>query len=236
MKKLPIELVENRKKYILFKNDCGLTDMTRRGGLYESYIFDYIKNNIKTEGTNIIDVGANMGLHTMEFADFVGDNGNVYSFEPQRIVFYQLCGNIILNGYHNVYPENIALSNEEGILLMENPNYFSNETINIGNSHLNAYTGNGNNPVLVKKLDSYNIDNISIIKIDVQGYEPNVLDGSTETINRNKPFIFIEVEEPQLNIYGYTSQDIFNRLDNLGYKYEKLLNASHIVDYVAYPK
>ena len=43
MRKLPIEYVKNRKEYILFKNDCGVSDMTRRGGIYEHYIFDYIK-------------------------------------------------------------------------------------------------------------------------------------------------------------------------------------------------
>jgi hypothetical protein len=41
--RLPIEYVDIRKKYILFKNDCGVTDMTRRGGIYEHYIFDYIR-------------------------------------------------------------------------------------------------------------------------------------------------------------------------------------------------
>ena len=47
--KLPIEYVEQRKKYILFKNDCGVTDMARNGGIYEHYIFDYIKDNIDEE-------------------------------------------------------------------------------------------------------------------------------------------------------------------------------------------
>ena len=75
--KLPIEYIENRKKYILFKNDCGVSDMTRRGGIYEHYIFDYIRNNIDVKGKTIIDVGANFGFHTLEFADLVVDAGNL---------------------------------------------------------------------------------------------------------------------------------------------------------------
>lgn len=235
MKKLPTEYIETRKKYILFKNDCGVTDMTRRGGIYEHYIFDYIKNNINVENTNIIDVGANFGFHTLEFADLVGNGGHVYSFEPQKIIYYQLCGNIILNGYDNITGHNIALGNEESILKMENLQYHSKNTINIGNAHLNAFYDNGFNYVDVKKLDDYNFNNISVIKIDVQGYEPNVLDGSIKTILKNKPIIFIEVEPPQLEIYGFKPEDIFKRLTSLGYTYQKVLDVEHLVDYVAFP-
>jgi len=232
--KLPIEYVETRKKYALFKNDAGVTDMTRRGGIYEHYIFDYIRNYVDIKGKNIIDVGANFGFHTLEFADLTED-GNVYSFEPQKYVYYQLCANIILNGYGNITAYNIALSDEYANLKMENLDYFSEDTINIGNAHLNAYTNLAYNMVDVKPLDSYNFENIAVLKIDVQGYEPRVLDGAIETIMKNRPIIFIEVEEPQLAIYGWTKNDVFNRLDSLGYTYKKIIDAEHLVDYVAIP-
>ena len=233
--KLPIEYIENRKKYILFKNDCGVTDMTRRGGIYEHYIFDYIRNNIDIKGKNIIDVGANFGFHTLEFADLV-ETGKVYSFEPQRLIYYQLCGNIILNGYDNIEAYNVALSNEVSKLKMENLQYHSNNTINIGNAHLNAYTDNGFNWVDVKKLDDYEFENVAVLKIDVQGYEPNVLDGAKKTILKHRPIIFIEVEKPQLEIYGWKESDVFQRLSDLNYDYKKVINAEHLVDYIAIPK
>ena len=50
MRRLPTEYIETRKEYILFKNDCGVSDMTRRGGIYEHYIFDYIRDNIDIKG------------------------------------------------------------------------------------------------------------------------------------------------------------------------------------------
>ena len=236
MKKLPIEIVDTRKKYVLFKNDCGVTDMARRGGVYEHYIFDYIKNNLNVNGKTIIDIGANFGFHSMEFADLVGEKGKVISFEPQKLVYYQLCANTIINGYDNITNYNIALSDEVTTLKMENLDYHSENTINIGNAHLNAYTDLAYNEVDVKPLDSFQFENVAVLKIDVQGYEPKVLDGAIQTITKHKPIIFIEVEKPQLQIYGWTENDVFSRLDSLGYEYKKVIDAEHLVDYIAIPK
>jgi FkbM family methyltransferase len=236
MKKFPIEYVEARKKYMLFKNDCGVTDMARRGGVYEHYIFDYVREKLDVVGKTIIDVGANFGHHTLEFADLVGDTGLVHAFEPQLYIYYQLCGNIMLNGYSNIRAHNYALSNEFSNMKMENLQYFSEETINIGDAHLGAYTDNGYNMVDVVTLDSFNYDNVAVLKIDVQGYEPKVLEGARETILRNRPVIFVEVEAAQLHIYGWQESDIFTRLDDLGYTYQKTHDAAHLVDYVAIPK
>lgn len=232
---LPIEIVDTRKKYILFKNDCGVSDMTRKGGIYEHYIFDWIRNNIDVKGKTIIDIGANFGFHTLEFSDLVGDSGKVFAFEPQRLVYYQLCGNTLINCRSNITNYNLALSDEITQLKMENLQYESEGTINIGNAHLNAYTDNGFNWVDVKPLDLFEFENVAVIKIDVQGFEPKVLDGAKETIKKHKPIIFIEVELPQLQIYGWTEKDIFDRLDMLGYTYKKVIDAAHLVDYVAIP-
>lgn len=235
MSRLPTEYIKTRKEYILFKNDCGVTDMTRRGAIYEEYVFDYIRNNIDIKGKTIIDIGANFGFHTLEFADLVED-GQVVSFEPQKLVYYQLCGHIILNGYDNITAHNIALSNKHTTLKMENMPYHSTETINIGNSHLNAYCESRYNFVEVRTLDSYEFENVAVIKIDVQGCETEVLDGAIKTIKKHKPIIFIEVADSELQIYNYTEQDVFNRLDALGYTYKKIIEADHLLDYVAIPK
>lgn len=235
MKSLPTEIVSSRKKYVLFKNDCGVTDVARKGGIYEPHIFDFIRYNLKVESKNIIDVGANFGFHSLEFADMVGNSGTVYAFEPQRLIYYQLCANIIINGYDNINAYNVAIGDRSDSVLIENPDYYSSETINIGNSHINAYTDNHNNVVKLKKLDDYNFNNVHVIKIDVQGYEPYVIRGATNTIKQNQPFIFIEIEPPQLQIYGFTETDVFNELSKLGYSLKKIKNETHIVDYIAIP-
>lgn len=233
--KLPIEYVDKRRKYILFKNDCGVTDCARDGRIYEQYIFDWITNNLNVEGKTILDVGANFGFHSLEFADLVGASGTIHSFEPQKLIYYQLCGNVILNGHRNITCHNLALSDTHTTLKMENPQYESPNTINIGNSHLDAFYHHGFNYVDVQTLDSFEFNDVAVLKIDVQGYEPKVLDGARETIAKHKPVIFIEVELPHLQIYGFNENSIFDRLSSLGYSFEKLVNADHIVDYIATP-
>jgi FkbM family methyltransferase len=231
-KQLPTEYVNTRREYIIFKNDCGVTDHVRNGTVYESHIFQYIQNNLNVAGTTIIDIGGNLGFHTLEFADMVGPDGEVFSFEPQKLIYYQLCGNVILNGFKNVTTYNVALSDENTTLKMENLQYTSEKTINIGNAHLNAWTHSGYNLVEVKKLDDYTFHKpVSIIKIDVQGHEPNVLDGAINTINIHRPIIFVEIEQDQLSIYGKNEEDVVSRLRNLNYELRKL----GVVDYAALP-
>lgn len=229
--KLPVEIVENRKKYILFKNDDGVSVVARNGWIFEYFMFDYCRNNNDLSGTTVIDIGSNLGFNSLEFADLVGPSGQVHSYEPQRLIYYQLCGNIIINGYNNIFAHNLALGDVEEVVKVENQNYFSETKINIGNSHINAYMDNGSNTVNCVCLDSFKLTNVSVIKIDVQGYEAKVLDGGKNTILENRPIIFIEIEPFQLGIYGFKDQDIFNRFDSMNYSYKNLQN----YDWVAVP-
>lgn len=232
---LPIEYINTRKPYILFKNDCGVSDIARWGGIYEPYIFEYIIKNFNVSGKTIIDIGANFGFHSLEFSEMVGDQGKVYSFEPQRLVYYQLCGNVILNGLDNVYCYNVGLGDKEGVLELENQNYYSTEKINIGDTHTDRFTHIGKEKVEMKTLDFYNLSDVIAIKLDVQGYELYVINGMVETISKNRPYIFLEIDLAQLQIYGLNQDSVMSRLSELGYVIEKLSDAQHIVDYVAIP-
>jgi FkbM family methyltransferase len=110
---------------------------------------------------------------------------------------------------------------------VEDLDYFS-ESVNSGNTHVGQL---GKHTVPVKNLDDYNLDNVALIKIDVQGYEPYVLDGAKQTILKNKPVIFIEIEPEHLEMFGFNEYDIFNKLFDLGYQ---VIN-DHKFDYVAIP-
>ena len=103
------------------------------------------------------------------------------------------------------------------------PQYSKNKNLEIypfalGEENTKSYTsmkagrikGNGPREVIVKKLDSFNYNNIGFIKIDVEGYEPKVLQGAKETIDRCNPVICCEINRSENN-----SQQI---LESWGYK------------------
>lgn len=207
--------VEERK-YLLFPNDDAVTSTLFNNDIYEPWLYEFlIDNNIDINSSTVIDIGANNGQVSVEFAHLVGDTGKVYSFEPQRLIFYQLCANVFYNGLDNVYTNNVALGNNTGTISIEKPDYFSNENVNFGDVHV----GVSENYELVelRTLDSYSFENLSIIKIDVQGYEKEVLLGAKETIMRNRPLIYIEIEPDQLAYYGETEESIFNLLKEYNY-------------------
>jgi FkbM family methyltransferase len=249
--KFQIEAIENKRpvfrrifeerKYLIFPNDNAVTATLLSNDLYEPYLYQFIvDNNLNIEGTNVVDIGANNGQITIEFANLVGDSGKIYSFEPQRIIFQQLCGNVFVNGLDNVYAYNVALGDEEGLTRIERPDYFSNQRVNFGDVHVG--TEKGEDIVEIRKLDSYNFENISIIKIDVQGLEKRVILGAKETINKNRPIIYIEVEEEQLNIYGDTQETLLSVLQELNYSWVRFndglpyqTNSGLCLDFVAIP-
>lgn len=236
-----VEYVSRNKNYILFPNDNAVTSSLYNNELYEPWLYQFlIDNRIDVSGKNIIDIGANNGQITIEFANLVGDNGKVMSFEPQRIIYQQLCGNVFLNGLDNVHAFNVALGDQEGLISIEKPNYFQNGPVNFGDVHV----GVSENYELVQlhRLDSYNFENVSLIKIDVQGYEYKVLLGAKETIMNNRPIIFIEIEEDQLEKYGETERSVIELLSEFGYSSKRFNEgvsfqtvSGHCLDFVAIP-
>jgi len=211
-------LKPNVRKYALFPNDNAVTSTLINGQIYEKYMFDFLRDNlIDLTGTDVADVGANNGHFTIEFAEFVGDSGRVFSFEPQRIIFQQLCGNIFLNGLDNVYAYNLAIGDKSGPTQIEFPDYHSTDLVNFGNVGLTNNPNVSFETAWAEKLDAINFNTLSVIKIDVQGFEPYVIDGAKETINKHRPYIFIEIEEESLEKFGFTEAQLIKQIEDLQY-------------------
>lgn len=214
--------IKHSLKFALFPKDNAVTQSIIEGWQYEEYIFDFIRtNNLQVEGTDIIDIGANNGNFTVDFGILAGNSGRVHAFEPQRILYYQLCGNVFLNGLDNVYCHNVALGAENGVTEIELPNYHSTGYVNFGDIGIkNESTKLPTELVRLRTLDSYEFENISFIKMDTQGYEPMIIDGALKTIEKHRPCMIIEFEEPNLMKFGYTDQTLKEKIEALGYKVE----------------
>jgi len=227
MQKLQIGLYNNTKKdplnaftsnqftYALFPNDNAVSTSIINGWQYEWYMFDFLtKNLVETKDKTILDVGGNNGNFTIDFAHLVGDNGVVHTFEPQRIIYYQLCTNVFLNGLTNVYCHNEAVSNVDGYLMVETPNYLDKGEVNFGAAEI---VTEGGEQVKSSRLDSRTFKDVVFIKIDVQGYEPFVIEGATNTINTHRPYLFVEFEDHLLKKQGSSESKLKQQIEALDY-------------------
>lgn len=160
---------------------------------YEPYETKLILRQTK-KGDVVIDVGANIGYYTVILADKVGNSGKVYAFEPDKINFEILKKNIEINKFKNVVAINTAVGSREGKIDL----YKSKE--NLGDHKLfQIPLGSAASPfderdiVKIINLDSYfkNIK-VDLMKIDTQGWEPEVIEGAKKIIEKNKPIMFLE--------------------------------------------
>lgn len=165
--------------------------------------FDKIYNIILNDNSIIIDVGANKGQSIERFLKFY--NPIIYSFEPSRDAFKVLKDKF--QKKTNCYLYNFALGEKKSELLLFE--YYNNE-LNSFNLINNAdEIKQGETTVPIDTLDNFaehnNLKKINLLKIDTQGYEENVLLGSTNLLKQNKIDI-IEVELILGNYYDkYTS-------------------------------
>ena len=197
-----LSLHAKEKVYILPKNNLQYYVCN---GLFEKGLIEWCKQYCKKD-QNMLDIGAHSGTYTISLAEYCH---KVYAFEPQKMTYYSLCGSVVLSGISNADCLNYGLGTEEQV---------GKQTLNIisidgGGSSL--HTNEQSNvlcteQIEVKTLDSFNIDNICFIKMDVENNELQVLMGSVNTLKRsNYPKILFEMNQIDKNIIQF--------LEKLGY-------------------
>jgi len=139
-------------------------------------------------GHTVLDIGANIGTHTLFFARQVGANGKVLAFEPQRVVFQTLCANMALNNILNAWCFPHAVGAEPGEIVV--PILDFARPGNFGGLGLGQHHAGERVPVVT--VDSLNLPKCNVIKIDVEGMEHAVLSGARRTLARFRPFLYVE--------------------------------------------
>lgn len=184
--------------------------ITRSLEVYGEYCPDewaLLKQVIKP-GMTVIEVGANIGSHSVDMAKACAP-GPFYAFEPQPRVFQILCANLALNNVANAlaYPEGCGEAEGEAVV----PRVDYSNTGNFGGVALRGAEAAGLR-VRIRTLDSLNLPTCGLIKIDVEGFEPQVLRGARNLIARCRPVLYVE------NDRAAQQQEVISLIAEMGYR------------------
>jgi FkbM family methyltransferase len=159
-------------------------------GEYSEAEVELFKRVIKP-GMVVMDVGANIGAHTVPFARLVTQSGLVVALEPERHNYNTLCGNMAINNLRHVFCFQYAAGPEAGTINV--PELDFEHTVNFGGVELNmGATPQSHYPVNLAKIDDIGVPGLDFIKIDVEGMEKDALAGATERLKEYKPYLYIE--------------------------------------------
>lgn len=177
--------------------------IVRNENYYEREILDVLRTYLPACAT-ILDVGANIGNHTLFFA-LICHAEKIFAFEPVADTFAILQKNIALNRLETVVTVTQAGVGDIGMTRANIRNYDSK---NIGGTSIEE-NPHGDIPIIA--LDEYNFSRkIDFIKIDTEGFELNVLRGGMNLIRRDRPVIFCEIDPENKEV-------VSSLLTNLGY-------------------
>jgi len=183
---------------------------------YEPFL-SAIPEKILSSEDNAVDVGANFGWYTTLFASLSTD-GKVFSYEPAIRTFKILSENIVKNNLNNVSCKNVGVGSGAGVMILD-----QGEDSESGLAHIVDRANENSVEIQILSLNSdledYKND-IAYIKIDVEGYEKNVLDGATQILNvENQPIIQIELNEEALVRAGSSRSETLSMLSDMGYEF-----------------
>lgn len=211
-------------QYLVLKGNDLISNAIRNGG-YEIEVFALAQKLLERHDSGVVlDIGANLGSFTVPLAKR-NPHLTFHAFEPQRIVYYQLCANTFINGLDNVHCHHFGLSNKSDRITLTVPDY-ATET-NVGAFSIDKEARENDyecqsigepETIVVFPLDDGRHHNVRLIKIDVEGHELEVLKGATKTLKANNyPPIFFEAWnwkpwfEPK-------RKKLFEHLQDMGYQ------------------
>lgn len=154
------------------------------------------------DGVVFFDGGANIGVHTVETAKMLSGWGRVIAVEAQDRLYYALAGNIALNNCLNADAIYAALGDSVGTLSIPVPDYcqpasFGSLELKLrpGTEYIGqkiSYEKENCKTVRLITIDSLELARLDFLKLDVEGMELEVLAGAKQTLEKCKPYLFIE--------------------------------------------
>lgn len=167
------------------------------------------------DATVILDIGANTGVYSL-IAKTVNPSARVFAFEPVRRVYEKLVENVAMNGF-NVNCFEVGVSNQDGVAMIhdlpESPHVYS---VTIGGSIHGPDVETVPTRITTTRLDSLiereKVEQIDLVKIDVETHEPQVMEGFGRYLDLFRPTILIEILNDEI---GKKVQEIVKDKDYL---------------------
>jgi len=149
------------------------------------------------DGMLVIDGGANIGAYTLTLAKHLLGRGSVIAVEPQERMFYALAGNVAMNNLFNVKCINAAITSHSFGGSIAVPDLDYTQLRNYGGVTLSGerrtVAENKNFywvPTMI--IDSLKLERLDLLKLDIEGMEPDALIGARETLARCRPIVWAE--------------------------------------------
>ena len=182
-------------------------------------------------GITVMDIGTNIGLTALTFAKIVGDNGKVFGFEPDPYNHSKAAINKSLNNFKALSLYNIGLAEKEGTASLFNVNATNRGMLRILRDNGNTKDLDKtvvNLTTLDRFVEEHAIQKIDLMKIDVEGYELNVLRGASHTLRVHKPVLFIELDDYNLREQGASPSELIGYLQSFGYSITDAVSNQHL--------
>lgn len=224
--------------YLLMNSPDTITSSIRNkgfwGGLETNLCVSFLKG---VKNKIVIDAGANLGAFTIPVAkSLLALDGSVVCFEPQRIVFQQLCANVFFNRLDNVYSFNMAVGNTAKMVSVPELDFHRSKntgglTLDPGlqlqvekltkGSNLENFSSRSQKHHSVQQIELDSLgyfENVGFIKVDVEGAELAFFEGARKTIVENNfpPIIF---ELWDADWYKEKAESTKQYLVDLGYSF-----------------
>lgn len=226
----------------------GSVTMVKRGGIYwELDLMEGIDfsiwllgsfepntvrcyGNIVKHGDTVLDVGANIGAHTLQFARIVGDSGVVIAFEPTDYAFFKLRQNLLKNPKISTRVKCLQLmliDKDEGVTP---PNLYSswplekNKDLHAEHQGKLMSTKNASATTLDAVMLNLKVGRIDFIKIDIDGFECEMLRGARQTLKKWRPKIIMEIAPYVLEEHGASVEELLSVLHAYEYSIFSLDN------------
>ena len=194
----PYQLIKARHGWMLANpNDIYLGRAIIQYGEYGELEAQFLAGLPSMRPGKVVEVGANIGTHSVALARSLAEQGReLIAFEPQPFLFQNLCANLALNGLHNVKAWPWACGATNGSVYCPKPDYFKENNFGGVSMDHGAIAGSIKIPC-VRLDDVLEAETVSLLKVDVEGFELEVLQGAAGILKQSRPVLYVENDRPE---------------------------------------